>query len=278
MTKNPCATRRAALRGLRMALCVAIPAIASNHAPEVMSVQPATIDDGAIALYGIIRELSDHPNTEGTVLAVQVTAADVRPTTALRQNAGGEPCPDCTTTHYFLVQKPDEVTPKILRRRVPGPVTYIHIKGKEYMLADIRLTWAGDGTPGLEHATLWQTGFAPPIFKRRVKIRFEAPEIFNTDQGSQFTSEAFTDVLKNHPIAISMDGKGRWVDNVFIERLWRSVKYEDVYLRAYETPTELRTGLARYFDFYNTRRRHSALDRRTPDAVYFDQANRNLAA
>ena len=108
--------------------------------------------------------------------------------------------------------------------------------------------------------------------------RFEAPEIFNTDQGSQFTSEAFTDVLKNHPIAISMDGKGRWVDNVFIERLWRSVKYEDVYLRAYETPTELRTGLARYFDFYNTRRRHSALDRRTPDAVYFDQANRNLAA
>ena len=174
MTKNPCATRRAALRGLRMALCVAIPAIASNHAPEVMSVQPATIDDGAIALYGIIRELSDYPNTEGTVLAVQVTAADARPTTALRQNAGGEPCPDCTTTHYFLVQKPDEVTPKILRRRVPGPVTYIHIKDKEYMLADIRLTWAGDGTPGLEHATLWQTGFAPPIFKRRVKIRFEA--------------------------------------------------------------------------------------------------------
>ena len=109
-------------------------------------------------------------------------------------------------------------------------------------------------------------------------IPFEAPEIFNTDQGSQFTSEAFTDVLKNHPIAISMDGKGRWVDNVFIERLWRSVKYEDVYLRAYETPTELRTGLARYFDFYNTRRRHSALDRRTPDEVYFDQANRNLAA
>ena len=105
--------------------------------------------------------------------------------------------------------------------------------------------------------------------------RFEAPEIFNTDQGSQFTCEAFTDVLKGHAIAISMDGKGRWVDNVFVERLWRSVKYEDVYLRAYETPTEL---LARYFGFYNTRRRHSALDRRTPDAVYFDQAHRDLAA
>ena len=72
--------------------------------------------------------------------------------------------------------------------------------------------------------------------------RFGAPDIFNTDQGSQFTSEAFTGVLKDHSIAISMDGKGRWVDNVFVERLWRSVKYEDVYLRAYETPGELRAG------------------------------------
>ena len=97
--------------------------------------------------------------------------------------------------------------------------------------------------------------------------RFGAPEMFNTDQGAQFTSEAFTDVLKDHGIKISMDGKGRWIDNVFVERLWRSVKYEDVYLHAYETPTELRAGLARYFTFYNTRRRHSALDRRTPDAV-----------
>jgi putative transposase len=92
--------------------------------------------------------------------------------------------------------------------------------------------------------------------------RFCPPEIFNTDQGSQFTSEAFTGVLKDQGINISMDGKGRWVDNVFVERLWRSVKYEDVYLRAYETPTELRAGLARYFEFYNARRRHSALDRR----------------
>jgi putative transposase len=76
-----------------------------------------------------------------------------------------------------------------------------------------------------------------------------------------------------------MDGKGRWVDNVFVERLWRSVKYEeDVYLRAYETPAQLRAGLGRYFDFYNTRRRHSALDRRTPDAVYFDLATTVLAA
>ena len=107
---------------------------------------------------------------------------------------------------------------------------------------------------------------------------FGAPQIFNTDQGAQFTSEAFTGVLEDQGIAISMDGKGRWVDNVFVERLWRSVKYEDVDLRAYETPADLRRGLTRYFDFYNTRRRHSALDRRTPDAVYFDQADRELVA
>jgi putative transposase len=108
--------------------------------------------------------------------------------------------------------------------------------------------------------------------------RYGRPEIFNTDQGAQFTSELFTGVLKDHGIAISMDGKGRWVDNVFVERLWRSVKYEDVYLRAYETPTELRAGLTRYFKFYNTRRRHSALERRTPDAVYFEPASSELAA
>ena len=108
--------------------------------------------------------------------------------------------------------------------------------------------------------------------------RFGTPEIFNSDQGSQFTSEAFTEVLKHKGVAISMDGKGRWVDNVFVERLWRSVKYEDLYLRAYETPAELRTGLDRYFEFYNTGRRHSALDRCTPDAVYYDQANVKLVA
>ncbi|MCC5888473.1 MAG: transposase, partial [Gammaproteobacteria bacterium] len=89
------------------------------------------------------------------------------------------------------------------------------------------------------------------------------------DQGAQFTASAFTDVLKEHGVQISMDGKGRWVDNVFVERLWRSVKYEDVYLKAYETPAELRAGLDRYFQFYNGQRGHAALDRRTPDEVYF---------
>jgi len=96
------------------------------------------------------------------------------------------------------------------------------------------------------------------------------PDIFNTDQGSQFTGAAFTGVLADNGIAISMDGKGAWRDNVFVERLWRSVKYEEVYLRAYETVGEARTSIGRYLDFYNGRRPHSSLDDRTPDQAYFD--------
>ena len=103
------------------------------------------------------------------------------------------------------------------------------------------------------------------------------PEIFNTDQGSQFTSEDFTGTLKRHGIRISMDGKGRWVDNVFVERLWRSVKYEEVYLRAYDSIGGARASLGRYFAFYNARRRHQSLDRQTPDSVYYQDAARMAA-
>jgi len=97
---------------------------------------------------------------------------------------------------------------------------------------------------------------------------FGKPEIFNTDQGCQFTSEAFTSVLKANGVAISMDGRGRALDNVFIERLWRSVKYEDIYLHGYETIAELVMGLTRYFAFYNEERRHQSLDYLTPAEVY----------
>jgi putative transposase len=99
--------------------------------------------------------------------------------------------------------------------------------------------------------------------------RYGAPEIVNTDQGSQFTSKAWTDVLDAAGVRISMDGKGRWIDNVFIERLWRSVKYEDIYLRAYENGHELQAGLTRYFDFYNRRRIHQSHDYQTPDEIYY---------
>ena len=100
--------------------------------------------------------------------------------------------------------------------------------------------------------------------------RYGRPDIFNTDQGSQFTGAAFTGVLADNGIAISMDGKGAWRDNVFVERLWKSVKYEEVYLRAYETVGEARHSIGRYLDFYNGRRPHSSLDDRTPDQAYFD--------
>jgi putative transposase len=108
--------------------------------------------------------------------------------------------------------------------------------------------------------------------------RHGRPEIFNTDQGSQFTSQAFTDVLLEAGIAISMDGKGSWRDNVFVERLWRSIKYEEVYLRAYPTVSEARLSIGRYLTFYNGRRPHSSLDRMTPDQAYFTRLPQIAAA
>src|SRR5450759_748088 len=104
------------------------------------------------------------------------------------------------------------------------------------------------------------------------------PEIFNTDQGSQFTGAEFTGVLLKNGIVISMDGKGSWRDNVFVERLWRSVKWEEVYLRAYDTVSEARTSIGSYLEFYNSGRPHSSLDRRTPDQAYFSRPQHAAAA
>ncbi len=104
------------------------------------------------------------------------------------------------------------------------------------------------------------------------------PEVFNTDQGSQFTSGDFVGLLVANRIEISMDGKGSWRDNVFVERLWRSVKYEEVYLRAYDSVAEARASLGRYFDFYNRQRPHSSFGGRTPDRVYFDNLPQAVAA
>ena len=96
------------------------------------------------------------------------------------------------------------------------------------------------------------------------------PEIFNTDQGSQFTSAAFTGLLSDADIKISMDGKGAWRDNVFVERIWRTIKYDEVYIRAYDSVSDARTSIGRFIAFYNSRRPHSSLDRKTPDQAYFD--------
>jgi putative transposase len=108
--------------------------------------------------------------------------------------------------------------------------------------------------------------------------RHGRPEIFNTDQGAQFTSHDFTGMLLKAGIAISMDGKGSWRDNVFVERLWRSIKYEEVYLRAYDTVSDARASIGRYLAFYNGRRPHSSLDRQTPDQAYFTRLSQSAAA
>ncbi len=101
--------------------------------------------------------------------------------------------------------------------------------------------------------------------------RYAPPDIMNTDQGSQFTSHAFTELIKAQGIRLSMDGRGAWRDNIFVERLWRSVKYEEVYLQAYDSVSAARVGLARYFQFYNSRRPHSGLTGQTPDHVSFHE-------
>ena len=99
---------------------------------------------------------------------------------------------------------------------------------------------------------------------------YRPPQIFNSDQGCQFTSKGFTDVLKDHDVKISMDGKGRWMDNVFIERLWRSLKYEEIYLKAYDSVHQAKQGIGDWMNFYNQDRRHVSLCRMTPDQIYYD--------
>jgi putative transposase len=121
------------------------------------------------------------------------------------------------------------------------------------------------------------TSFCIEALEEAMRI-YGRPEIFNTDQGSQFTSEAFTGRLKKEGIEISMDGKGRWADNVFVERLWRSLKYEHVYPYAYESVAEARAKIGRYFAFYNSQRPHSSLRAQTPDQVYFHRPPEALAA
>ena len=164
-----------------------------------------------------------------------------------------------------------------------------------YLLRGVEVTrpnqvWAMDITyvpmaKGFVYLAVVLDWFSRRVLSWRVSITMEAsfcietledalaahgkPDIFNTDQGSQFTCEAFTDVLRKHEVEISMDGKGAWRDNVFVERLWRTVKYEEVYLRAYDSVSDARTSIGRYLDLYNRRRPHSSLDDMTPDQAYF---------
>ena len=147
-------------------------------------------------------------------------------------------------------------------------ITYIPMKrGFVYLFAV--LDWASRRVLSWRLSNTLTTDFCIEAVQEAIN-RYGAPEIFNTDQGCQFTSLEFTGMLKDNGIQISMDGKGCWRDNVFVERLWRSVKYEEVYLHAYDTVSDAKSGLQRYFVRYNQIRPHSSLDDKTPDEFYFD--------
>ena len=146
-------------------------------------------------------------------------------------------------------------------------ITYIPMRrGFVYLVAIV--DWATRKVLAHRMSTSMSVDFCIEALEEAI-AKYGRPDIFNSDQGSQFTSAEFTGVLKANGIRISMDGKGRWIDNVFVERLWRSVKYEHVYLHAYENVSEAKQQLATYFNFYNTRRPHSSLGGHTPDMTYF---------
>jgi putative transposase len=147
-------------------------------------------------------------------------------------------------------------------------ITYVPIgRGFLYLVAVI--DWASRAVLAWRLSNTMDVSFCVSALEEAL-VRFGKPEIFNTDQGSQFTSAAFTGILAATDIRISMDGRGRWMDNVFIERLWRSLKYEDIYLKGYADGREARAGIAAWIAFYNTRRPHQALGNRTPMAVWRD--------
>ncbi len=155
-------------------------------------------------------------------------------------------------------------------------ITYIPMRrGFVYLCAV--LDWASRRVLAWRLSNTLTTDFCIAAVQEAI-TRAGVPEIFNTDQGCQFTSLEFTRLLQAHGIRISMDGKGCWRDNVFVERLWKSIKYEEVYLHAYETVSAAQQGLERYLTFYNQARPHRALDGRTPDAVYFDNLPTRLTA
>ena len=145
-------------------------------------------------------------------------------------------------------------------------ITYIPMRGGFLYLVAV-MDWATRKVLSWRLSNTMDASFCVEALEEAL-ARYGSPEIFNTDQGSQFTSLAFTEILQREGVKISMDGKGQWRDNVFIERLWRSLKYEEVYLHDYESGTGARQGVGRYFRFYNQDRPHSSLDDRTPNEAY----------
>ncbi len=167
---------------------------------------------------------------------------------------------------------------KVIRPRqvYAADITFIPMaKGFLYLVAVI--DWYSRKVLAYRLSNTLDSSFCVEALEEAIAV-YGTPEIFNTDQGSQFTSQAFTDVLKAHNIRISMDGKGRWMDNVFVERLWRSLKYEEVYLKAYESVTEARRSIGDYFGYFNTERGHQSFGMATPDEVFYQHEQLNEAA
>jgi len=203
---------------------------------------------------------------------------------------------------HYLPKAMSEVDLPLIRRIDARPLEHPFVGSR--MLRDLRVTqpnqiWARDITfvpmaRGVVYLAAVVNGCSRQVLAQRVSITMEAdfcieaveetiprygkPGIFNTVQGNQFTSSAFTGLLNQHNIRISMDGRGAWRDNVFVERLWKSVKYEEVYLKTYGTVSEAKLSLAQYFEFYNRRRPHSSLNRMAPEQFYFNQQPEPRAA
>jgi len=189
-----------------------------------------------------------------------------------RRRSTSKPAPGHKIHPYLLrglvVDRPNQVWAM--------DITYIPMaRGFVYLAAVV--DWFSRRVLAWRPSITLETEFCIDAVQEAV-ARHGKPEIFNSDQGSQFTSAAFTGMLQDQAIAISMDGRGAWRDNVFVERLWRTVKYEEVYLRAYDSVSEARASLGRYLDFYNCRRPHSSLGARTPEQAYRDHLPQRMAA
>jgi len=226
-------------------------------------------------LFAGARMLRDMLNLQGIEVGrrhVGTLMDKMRITAIYRRGNTSAPHPQHPIYPYLLksltIDRPNHVW--------PTDITYIPMRrGFVYLVAI--LDWATRKVLAHRVSISLTTDFCVEALEEAIAT-YGRPEIFNTDQGSQFTSANFTKVLTDNAIRISMDGNGRWVDNVFVERLWKSVKYEHVYLHAYESVSEARDQLAGYFEFYNTERPHSSLGRRTPDTAYFESDAKRRAA
>ena len=147
-------------------------------------------------------------------------------------------------------------------------ITYVPMK-RGFLYLTAVMDWASRRILAFRISNTMHTDFCAEALNEAI-TRYGRPQIMNTDQGSQFTSGEFTEVLKDHGIAISMDGRGCWRDNVFIERFWRTIKYDEIYLHAYAGASEARAGVARFIAFYNALRPHQSLQGKTPDQTYFE--------